>query len=286
MRLRRLVAFVKAQRALARTLRLCTLSAPLPVVIAGLLPSSATAGTVTLNSIGEGRDTCQDPTQQAMRTWWEHTAFRFWGMYVGGDSTSCSQPNLSKSYLTNVTDGAHQQWDLNFFWVGNQAPCSGYSYRFSYNTTEAFNEGYNAAYYADKTVYNLGLYYSVPLSYDLEELNSGNGSCVSASQSYVSGWDVLVAKDAGRTPGVYGSSCGPDLTAFASTKTVPYYIHGVDYNNNESPTNLECVPSGYWVYKQRLKQYRGGHLEEYGGVRLEVDSDSAEGPVYAWPPEA
>ncbi|HUJ04819.1 MAG TPA: glycoside hydrolase domain-containing protein [Streptosporangiaceae bacterium] len=39
------------------------------------------------------------------------------------------------------------------------------------------------------------------------------------------------------------------------------------------------IPGSDWTQHQRAKQYRGGHDESYGGVRLTIDNDQFDAPV-------
>jgi hypothetical protein len=39
------------------------------------------------------------------------------------------------------------------------------------------------------------------------------------------------------------------------------------------------VPSQYWANHERIKQYRGGHLETYGGVTVNIDNDLVDAAV-------
>lgn len=62
-----------------------------------------------------------------LQAFWSGTPYLFWGLYIGGDEMSCAQPNLSASYISQITDGASQSWELTLIWVGPQMPypCTG-----------------------------------------------------------------------------------------------------------------------------------------------------------------
>jgi len=44
---------------------------------------------------GKGFDTCAAPSSSQMQAWWTNTPWSWVGVYVGGASRGCSQPNLT-----------------------------------------------------------------------------------------------------------------------------------------------------------------------------------------------
>ena len=59
----------------------------------------------------------------------------------------------------------------------------------------------------------------------------------------------------------------------------PDFIWGADYDGSPHTSVMSCVSSSSWTNHQRLKQYRGGHDETWGGVTMNIDSDCTNGPV-------
>ncbi|HVV91324.1 MAG TPA: hypothetical protein VHB53_12585, partial [Solirubrobacterales bacterium] len=51
---------------------------------------------------GLGFDTCSAPSTKAMAAWAE-SPFRAVGIYIGGENSACSQPNLSSSWVSAQT---------------------------------------------------------------------------------------------------------------------------------------------------------------------------------------
>src|SRR5438105_8874850 len=51
----------------------------------------------------QGLDTCQDPTVSQMQAFWNSTPYFNWYVYIGGSTMSCSQPNLSTSWINSVS---------------------------------------------------------------------------------------------------------------------------------------------------------------------------------------
>lgn len=122
---------------------------------------------------------------------------------------------------------------------------------------------------------------------------SGNAKCVEEAQSFLNGWDKYIAQTghSGEVAGVYGSVDSPcpggsDLPAYASIGYVPDYIFGADWGTSDNTDEMGGCLGSDWTDKQRLKQYEGEvSIEEKGSV-LRVDEDSANGPVYVYPPES
>jgi hypothetical protein len=228
-----------------------------------------------------GWDACAVGSTSNAYAFWSGTPYYNMGLYLGGSSYGPSCTHWTSSQVSTLLS---QGWEFMPFWVGPQAPCTGYSSRFSYTGTTAYSQGRNQAV----AVYNViaGLGWNVlnaPVAYDLEAFDTGNSSCVNAAKQFISGWTYQMHLYPAQKAGVYGSSCGSNLAGYASISHVPDFIHGANWSGNKNTATLACVPSTYWVYHQRHKQYRGGHNETWNGVTLNVDSDCSDGPVYPGP---
>jgi hypothetical protein len=134
------------------------LLAPLLFILAGGADTEATSvggsgGTRYGVSQNKGFDTCSAPTTSQMQAWWNYSPYWDTVIYMGGVSRGCSQPNLTKTW---VTDAHNQGWSFYLTWVGPQAPCTGFTYKFSYDTFDAFHQGKAEADKADAAAYNLG----------------------------------------------------------------------------------------------------------------------------------
>jgi hypothetical protein len=173
---------------------------------------------------------------------------------------------------------------LGLFYTGLQNPCSNYSDDFSTNTSTAYSQGEDAAANAWDEAEGLGFPGNVYIYYDLEAYNTTNSTCVSASTSYISGWDSEM-EGLGGHPGVYGSVCGSDLTELASSSPDPQAIWGAWYNTTASTStaSLDCIPNNYWDHSQRIVQWsRTGALSTEGNTTTNdspVDYDCADGPT-------
>jgi len=98
------------------------------------VPSSKTLETRGVTSIGtrpnsilndvsvrNGFDMCQATTTPNMQTWWANSPYFDTGIYIGGASRSCPQPNLIPAWITAVEQ---QGWGIMPLWPGPQSPCA------------------------------------------------------------------------------------------------------------------------------------------------------------------
>jgi hypothetical protein len=83
-------------------------------------PARATASVGGSVFTGLGFDACSAPSTKAMAAWAE-SPFRGVGVYIGGENSACSQPNLSASWVSAQTTAG---WHLIPTYVGLQAPTS------------------------------------------------------------------------------------------------------------------------------------------------------------------
>ncbi len=229
--------------------------------------------------VARGFDMCQDPDTGQTNAWWPGTPWWFIGLYVGGSSMGCSQPNLSAQYLNDVNA---QGWHLGFFWVGPQAPCSGFASQFSSDPGTAYQQGRNEAAAAYNMLWqNLGIANfadHTPVTYDLEAFNGSQCNALAAAQSFVHGWIYQLHLPTPQLAGVYGSTCGSYLDSYRPDP-FPDFIWGASWDGNPSTGAMPCVSSGNWIANQRIKQFVGGHNETWNGVTLNIDTDCANGPM-------
>lgn len=264
-----------ARRLLMTALAWALVSAPAMFLAVPAEALPAGGGT----SQARGFDTCAAPSTAAMNAWWPRTPWWWVGIYIGGNTRGCSQPNLTSSWLnTNYATG----WRFEPLWVGPQAPCTGFINRISYNTSTAYQQGINEAVSAYTTLLGLGFgsnALGTPVVYDMENFDTTNGSCVAAVKSFITAWDHQLQLPPAQLAGYYGSSCASDVNAMASLNPPPNFINGADWSGNPSTSSIGCVSSGNWANHQRLKQFVGGHNETWNGVTMNIDTDCANGPV-------
>ena len=237
-------------------------------------PSSLrTQPQATVDGSGEGFDLCS-PTVSQLQTWYTDSPYRYANVYIGGTNAACTQPNLSQSWVTQVTG---QGWGLIPTWVGLQAPCSSCTgcSKFSSTASTAGSQGVSEAQSAASTMSSIGLAGSV-VYYDLQEY-SGASSCDAAASAFVNGW-VQEMHALGYTAGVYGSPTNAN-SDWLSIANSPDAVWLALWNGSASVENLSPVPNTDWANHQRIHQYSGGVNETYGGVTLNIDQDYLDGPV-------
>lgn len=230
----------------------------------------------------QGFDKCEIPSTSQMQTWWNSSPYYEVNLYIGGSARACSNSGLNASWVSTVSA---QGWNFIPTWVGPQAPCTGYSSRFSSDPTTAYSQGRAEANSAVTTATNLGLIsagrYAV-IYYDLEAFPD-QSSCRTAAKSFLNGW-VERLNELGHRAGIYGSACGSYVTDWATIANVPddvwpaHWIYST-YNANATVWSVACVADSYWSNHQRIRQYAGGHNETYGGVTFNIDSNALDGHV-------
>ncbi|MGI8664898.1 MAG: DUF1906 domain-containing protein [Jatrophihabitans sp.] len=244
----------------------------------GATTAPATAAPHSFTTIGKGGDSCSAPSVSQMSAFFRNTPYLAWGIYLGGEDRACSQPNLTASWVTQVTG---QGWALLPLWVGPQNPCLAGFDHFSTNTSTAYGQGQTEARAAYNALVKLGMAANSPIIYDMEAGGSNSATCINATKSFVQGWVNQLAVSPAQPSGIYTSTCAGFLDDFASLSPPPTFIDGADYNGVISTSNLPCVSIAHWTQHQRHKQYAGGHNETWNGVTLNMDSTCSNAPAVA-----
>jgi hypothetical protein len=246
------------------------------VAVAAAAPAAAAPGKFQL--VGKGADSCAAPSTSQMSAFFNNTPYSAWGVYIGGEDRSCSQPNLTAGWVTTVTK---QGWHLLPIWVGPQNPCASGFDHFSTSTTTAYSQGVAQAKSAYTALHALGMADNSPVIYDLEAPGSSTSTCINATKAFIRGWTVQLHVAPAQSAGVYTSTCGGFIDDFASNSPPPDFIDGADWDGATSVRTMACVSSSHWTQHQRHKQYQGGHNVTENGVTLNVDSDCSNGPTVA-----
>ena len=160
-----------------------------------------------------GFDTCAAPSTSVM-TAWKASPYTSVGVYIGGANRGCSQPNLTKSWVSTVTG---QGWRLLPIWVGPQAPCTtlGSTTKITADPGQSFGEGAAQGSAAANAAQALGLGWLAPVYYDMEAYPRG-GQCSAAVQNFIGGW-VQGLNARGYRAGFYSSLCSGILDEAAAT---------------------------------------------------------------------
>jgi Domain of unknown function (DUF1906) len=241
------------------------------VAHAGGAPATASIGGSVFT--GLGFDTCSAPSTKAMAAWAE-SPFRGVGVYIGGENSACSQPNLSASWVSAQTTAG---WHIIPTYVGLQAPTSSCSSCAKLTTAAAATQGMAAAEDAATEAGAIGIGQGSPIYFDMESY-SPTTSATNAVLTFLAAWTEKLHQ-LGYQSGVYSSSGSgiADLAdAYGTTYVSPDDLWIANWNNAEN-TDDSAVPSTAWANHQRIHQFRGGHDDTYGGVTINVDSDFVDG---------
>jgi hypothetical protein len=222
---------------------------------------------------GLGFDTCSAPSSKAMAAWAE-SPFRGVGIYIGGENSACSQPNLSSSWVSAQTTAG---WHLIPTYVGLQATTSSCSSCAKMTTVAAGTQGTAAAEDAVTEATAIGIGIGSPIYFDMEAYTPST-SATKAVLTFLEAW-TLKLHELGFMSGVYSSS-GSGIADLASQLTTGYPlpddIWTANWNNQENTLD-PVLPETAWANHQRIHQFRGGHNDTYGGVTLNIDSDYVDG---------
>lgn len=224
---------------------------------------------------GLGFDTCSTPSTKAMAAWAE-SPFRGVGIYIGGENSACSQPNLSASWVSAETTAG---WHLIPTYVGLQATTSSCSSCAKMTTAAAATQGTAAAENAVTEASALGIGTGSPIYFDMESY-SPSTAATNAVLTFLSAWTTKLHA-LGYISGVYssGGSGISDLAKQVGTAngyTLPDDLWIAEWNNAEN-TVSPVVPENAWANHQRIHQFRGGHNDTYGGTTINIDSDYVDG---------
>jgi hypothetical protein len=236
-------------------------------------PAVATASVGGSVFTGLGFDACSAPSTKAMAAWAE-SPFRGVGIYIGGENSACSQPNLSASWVSAQTTAG---WHLIPTYVGLQAPTSACSSCAKLTTAGAGTQGMAAAEDAVSAAAAIGIGAGSPIYFDMEAY-SPTTSATNAVLTFLGAWTEKLHQ-LGYLSGVYSSSSSgiADLAdAYGTTYPSPDNIWAANWNEREDTLD-PVIPSTAWPNHQRIHQFRGGHDETWGGTTINIDSDYVDG---------
>ncbi|HET9657262.1 MAG TPA: glycoside hydrolase domain-containing protein [Kineosporiaceae bacterium] len=245
-----------------------------------LLPRSGVAGRVSASAAtswvevpgtfnGNGFDACTAPSSTAMDAWLTGSTYRTIGVYVGGASRACLQPNLTADWVARQSA---QGWHLLPLYVGLQAPCTTFGNRI--DPARAAAQGTAAAEDAANLAYDLGMGQGSAITFDMESYPRG-AACSTAVLQFLSAWTTQLHARGYRSS-VYSSANGAIADLADSYNNAAYARPDQIFFarwDQVATTDDAVVPSEFWSAHQRAKQFRGGHDETYGGVRINIDSD-------------
>ena len=272
-----------------------TTSAAAPLRLMAAPPSPATGTVSVLASrtqiyTGQGFDTCEIPSFEALQEWITRSPYGAVNLYIGGAGRYCDNKALNADLVARM---AGIGWKFIPTWVGPQAPC----FINSPGTTKpkplmstdpalSYNQGVAEADAAIAVATGLGLAEAdgsdTIIYYDMEYYNTGNTDCSAAVRSFISGWTERL-RSRGNLVGVYGK--GAALSGFVASDNVPDAVWAAEwilpfsYLPDITVWDIPNLSNTLWVNHQRMRQYAGGHDETWGSVTLNIDCDVIDGIV-------
>jgi uncharacterized protein YraI len=226
-----------------------------------------------------GFDTCTAPSLDALRAWRGTSPYRAVNIYFGGNNRGCAQPNLTKAWVREATA---MGWRLLPTYFGYQPSCMFGNKPNRYTASNATTRGTSDANDAVARAKDLGLLPGSALYADVEHYNRTDSSCRTAVRRYVSAWTKTL-HSSGYLAGVYvhQDSGLRDLSdSYNSTKYArPDAVWMARWDGNPSLTGWPTAPNSHWAIWQRAKQYLGDHNETWGGVTINIDSNSIKAPM-------
>ena len=246
---------------------------------------------------GYGFDQCLGPSEAAMDRWLTHSPFLAVGIYISGDSRACrSQPNLTPAWVsTQLRNG----WRLLPITLGPQASCQPRFPRYGNDETISPAPGDNGRYptaraqgraeaeSAVAAARALGLVQGSTLWYDLEGFDSTITHCRESALAFLSAWTRKL-HGLGYVSGAYSSaSWGIAMLDKARVNrpgqfNLPDQIWMARWDGVAN-TSTSYIREDGWR-NARVKQYRGGHDEVWGGVRINIDSNYLNVGRGSWAP--
>ena len=248
-------------------------------------PAQAGVTTTPRDFTGYGFDQCLAPTQSAMDAWLRSSPYWAVGIYISGDSRACrSQPNLTPTWIrTQLGNG----WRLLPITLGPQASCNPRFPRYSDDVRispssadtyrAARNQGRAEAEEAVEAAQRLGIGKGSTLWYDMEAYDITDTACRESALWFTSAWTWKLHR-LGYVSGVY-SSAGSGIKALDDARVqrpgtfeLPDQIWLARWDGVAN-TSSSYVREDGWRPGGRVKQYRGGHDETWGGVTINIDTN-------------
>lgn len=258
-----------------------------PVALAPVAKKKSANPVTPGDFTGYGFDQCLTPTQAKMDAWLTSSPFMAVGIYISGTSRACrNQPNLTPTWVsTQLSKG----WRLLPITLGPQASCQPRFPRYADDRKIDPRPGKNGLYYwatqmgraeAGTTVVDaqaLGIVPGSTLWYDMEGYDSSNKHCRESALRFLSGWTARL-HELGYVSGVY-SSAGSGIRDLDNARvqrpgvfTLPDRIWVARWDGVAN-TSTSYLRADGWLPGGRVKQYRGGHDETWGGVKINIDSN-------------
>ena len=236
------------------------------------------AGATATRYAGLAFDTCTAPSLTAIRAWGA-SPYRAVGVYIGGANRTCSQPQLTASWVTGVSKLG---WRLLPIYKGRQPWCGGKPTDLKITATGATTQGTAAGSDAVAKAKALGMLAGSGLYLDIENYSTTDTACRTAVLQFASAYTKQLHRQ-GYLSGIYANLSSGALHLAQVYSSTSYAradaLWIARWDGNSSLTGWAGIPDSQWAVHQRAKQYRGDHTETYGGVTINIDSDRLDTPV-------
>ncbi|GAA0807818.1 glycoside hydrolase domain-containing protein [Spirilliplanes yamanashiensis] len=250
-----------------RATAVTAVAAALTLVLAPAGPARAEPGTFQ----GYGFDACAAPSSATMQAWLA-SPYRAIGIYFGGSNRACPQPNLTAAWVAQQRAAG---WHLMPIYLGKQASCTLSTKPDRIDDTRAAAQGRAAADDAVVQARAIGLPRESVLIYDMEAYRTDDAACRAGVLAYMSAWTARL-HDHAYFSGFYSSMASGMADQVAAYHRAGYvrpdYIDFARWDN-VATVDDPAIPATYWSPHRRMKQYRGGHVETWGGVSINIDND-------------
>jgi uncharacterized protein YraI len=228
---------------------------------------------------GYAFDACEAPPLTTMQAWKTASPYQGVGVYIGGVSRSCAQPNLTAAWVTATS---LQGWRIIPIYVGYQPPCTARPNVTKFTSTTAATVGTADAAAAVLQAQAVGMLPGSAIYGDMEHYSATDPDCRRAVLTYVSAWTKELHR-LGYLAGMYAnlfSGAKHFSEAYVSTAYARLDVLWIArWDGSTALTGWAGIHNAQWSNHQRGKQYRGDHDETHGGVKINIDSDRFDAPV-------
>jgi glycoside hydrolase-like protein len=219
-------------------------------------------------------DTCEAPSLDAMRAWHGNSPYGSVAVYIGGEMRACSNAALdTPGWVTTVLQDG---WGVIPIYVGPQAPCS--DFHAVINAANPDLHGLFVGFAAAQRARAAGVPEGSPIYLDVESWLHTDAACDAAVRTFIDNW-VEGVHYFGYQAGLYST---PSTGIRVESEALGPDRHRVDAiwvaRWNGVAGRYETTVADFYA-DRRIHQYWGDHMETWGGVTMEVDSNLVEGPV-------
>lgn len=246
----------------------------LVVGVATATPSSAAVPPRAPVFTGQGFDSCTAPSVDAMRAWLA-SPFRAVNVYLAGVNRYCAQEQLTADWVRQVRE---MGWAITPTVVGLQAPCHRRQELHRIDPARPWAQGRAAADEAVAAAEQLGLPRGAPLYYDMEYYDR-EPTCSAVVIKFLRAWTNRL-HERGYRSGVY-SSASAAITDLVRVHpwARPDVIWFARWDGNPSVYGSAYIPDLLWRPHRRIHQYLRAHDETWGGVTINIDTNTVDSEV-------